>query len=356
MHRSLRRLEGVDVSGKRVLVRVDFNVELDEKRDVKERYKVEAAKETVHFLLSAGAKVGLLTHLGRPDGKPDDRFSVRYIADDAERILGKRIRFIPFVTGEGVKEGLKSLASDEVLLLENVRFSPGDESNDEAFAKELACPFELFVNDAFSVCHRDQASVTGVTKFLPSYAGAHLLQEVEHLTLVRERPTLPAVAIIGGAKIETKLPVIRMFEERYDQVLVGGRVACEAEDEHIAFSDRVVLPEDYAPNRFDIGPKTTERFRAAVLSAKTVVWNGPLGKFEDPAYAEGTRRVLNAILESGAFSVVGGGETIIALEAAGVMKKISFVSTGGGAMLEFLSGVSLPGLSALSEGISGTAS
>lgn len=344
MSSHLRSVLDADVSGKNVLVRVDCNVELDEERNVKEKYKVEAAKKTVEFLLSKGARVALATHLGRPDGKRDDAFSVRHIADDVERILARRIRFVDDCVGDGVGAALHTLTEGELLLLENVRFSPGDEANDSEFARALAAPFDLFVNDAFSVCHRDQASVTGVTKFLPSSAGIHLLDEVKHLLDVRERPARPAIAIVGGAKIETKLPIIRMFEEKYDRVLVGGKVACEAQDEEISFSEKVLLPEDYAPLRQDIGRKTLLRFREEILKAKTIVWNGPLGKFEDPEYAAGTRAVLDSIIESGAFSVVGGGETIIALEEAGVFQKISFVSTGGGAMLEFLSGEPLPGL------------
>ena len=344
---NLRSVRDADVAGKKILVRVDCNVELNESRDVKEKYKVAAAHHTVEYLLSCGAKVALATHLGRPDGKPNDSFSVRYIADDVERILARKVRFVESCLGDSVGLALKELAEGEVLLLENVRFFPGDESNDAEFSRALAAPFDIFVNDAFSVCHRDQGSVTGVTKFLPSFAGLHLLDEVRHLTDARERPIRPAVAIIGGAKIETKLPIIRMFEEKYDRVLVAGKVACEAQDEHVLFSDKVLLPEDYAPERQDIGRKTLLRFREEILKAKTVVWNGPLGKFENPEYAAGTNMTLESIIESGAFSIVGGGETIIALEEAGAFQKISFVSTGGGAMLEFLSGEPLPGLLAL---------
>ncbi len=341
---NLRSVRDADVSGKKVLVRVDCNVELDENRDVKEKYKVIAARATVDYLLSKGAKVALTTHLGRPNGKPDDAFSVRYIADDVERILSRKVRFVDTCIGASVGKALAELSGQDILLLENVRFFPGDETNDPEFSRELAAPFDIFVNDAFSVCHRDQASVSGVTKFLPSFAGIHLLDEVKHLTEARDCPNRPAVAIIGGAKIETKLPIIRMFEERYDRVLVAGKVSCEAEDEGISFSDKVLLPEDYAADRLDIGKETILRFRREILGAKTVVWNGPLGKFEDPEYAAGTNAVLESIVESGAFSIVGGGETIIALEEAGAFSKISFVSTGGGAMLEFLSGELLPGL------------
>lgn len=345
---ALRNILDVEVSGKKVLLRVDFNVELDEVRNVKEKYKIEAVRHTVEYLLSKGAKVALITHLGRPNGKRDESFLVRDIADDVERILARKVRFVDDCVGEAVSQALIELEKDSVILLENVRFYAGDEENDPEFSRLLVKPFDIFVNDAFSVCHRDQASVTGVTKYLHGYAGLHLLDEIHRLTDVREHPERPAIAVIGGAKIETKLPIIRMFEEKFDMVLVGGKVACEAQDTKVSFSEKVILPEDYDSSaRQDIGQKTMLRFREEILKAKTVVWNGPMGRFENPEYSAGTRIVLESIIESGAFSIVGGGETIIALEESGVFQKISFVSTGGGAMLSFLSGEPMPGLIAL---------
>lgn len=346
---NLRTLQDIDIAGKKVLVRVDFNVELDEKQDVKEKYKLRAAKETIDTLFRRGAaKVALATHFGRPEGKRDEQFAVRQIADDAERILERRIAFADDCVGDTVKIALDSLPIDTPLLLENVRFHSGDETNDSTFAQELAEPFDIFVNEAFSVCHRDQASVTGITKFLPSVAGLHLLREVENLTRVREQPERPAVAVIGGAKIATKLPLIKALETRYDRVLVGGKIAIEAKEQGLAFSKTVVLSDDYAsPKQFDIGEHSIAKFREAILQAKTVVWNGPVGKFEQPEHARGTKAILDAIIESGAFSVVGGGESVEVIEEAGAMEKISFVSTGGGAMLEFLAEGPMPGLEAL---------
>ncbi len=339
----------ISVSGKSVLVRVDFNVELDEQRDVKEKYKVLAAKETVDYLVAQGAKVALLTHLGRPEGKLLDEFSVRHIVDDAERILGRSILFVDDCIGEKVAFALSDLPEGGVLLLENVRFHAGDEINDVEFSRALASSFDMFVNDAFSVCHRDQASVTGVTKFLPSFAGKHLMEEIRHLTAVRDCPARPAIAIIGGAKIETKLPILRVFEKSYDKVLVGSKIACEANEQKLTFSEKVVFPEDYTDHCLDIGVLATEQFCREIADAKTIIWNGPLGKFESPEHAKGTYTILDAIVKSDAFSVVGGGETIIALEEAGMFGKISFVSTGGGAMLEFLSGEPMPGFLALEK-------
>lgn len=347
----LRTLQDIDIVGKTVLVRVDFNVELDEKQDVKEKYKLRAAKETIDFLFEHGAaKVALATHFGRPEGKRNEQFAVRQIADDAERILERNIAFADDCIGDTVKTALNSLPTGTPLLLENVRFHSGDETNDESFTKELSAPFDCFVNEAFSVCHRNQGSVTGITKFLPSVAGLHLIREVENLTRVREQPERPALAVIGGAKITTKLPLIKALEKKYDRVLVGGKIAIEAMEQHLKFTDTVTLSDDYnSPEQFDIGEHSIAKFREEILLAKTIVWNGPVGKFEQPKYARGTRAILDAIVESGAFSVVGGGESVEVLEEANAMKKISFVSTGGGAMLEFLAGGPMPGLEPLAK-------
>lgn len=346
---NLKTLQDLDITGKTVLVRVDFNVELDDKQDVKEKYKLRAAKETIDFLFEHGAaKVALATHFGRPEGKRNEQFAVRQIADDAERILERSVTFADDCIGDAVTTALNSLPSGTLLLLENVRFHSGDETNDETFAQALAAPFDCFINEAFSVCHRDHGSVTGITKFLPSAAGIHLIREVENLTRIREQPERPAVAVIGGAKIATKLPLIKTLESRYDRVLVGGKIAIEAMEQGLEFSDIVTLSHDYdSPEQFDIGEQSKAKFREEILRAKTVVWNGPVGKFEQPEHASGTRAILDAIIESGAFSVVGGGESVEVIEEANAMEKISFVSTGGGAMLEFLAGTSMPGLEAL---------
>jgi phosphoglycerate kinase len=345
----LRSIRQTDVKGKKVLARVDFNVELDERGDVTERYKLEAARGTVDYLAGHGAAaIVLATHFGRPKGK-DREFSVRAIVDDAERALKRRVKFVPDCIGPEVGRALAEAKGGDVLLLENTRFYPQEESNDEAFARELAGPFDLFVNEAFSACHRAHASVAGVAAFLPAFAGFRLMEEVERLQQVQAFPEPPAVAVIGGAKIETKLPLIRVLESTYDYVLVGGRVANEALDRGIEFSDRVVLPEDFGgPERFDIGPLTAARFAEIIARAKTVVWNGPMGKFEEEPYDRGTNVVLQAVVENAAATrVVGGGESLVALERAGAMDRAGFVSTGGGAMLDFLAGEPMPGLDVL---------
>jgi len=214
-------------------------------------------------------------------------------------------------------------------------------------AKEMAEPFEVFVNDAFSQSHRNQSSITGITKYLPSCAGFRLLEEIHEMNLIKDHPIHPAVAIIGGAKIETKLPVIKFFEKKYEHILVGGKIANEALDQKIEFSDKVVLPIDFVDDRLDIGPKTVEKFKEIIAGAKTIAWNGPTGKFEDERYAKSSNEILDAVIASGAFVLVGGGETLEILEKNNAMGEISFVSTGGGAMLDYLSNSPMPGIEIL---------
>jgi phosphoglycerate kinase len=346
----LKSIRQADVKGKSVLVRVDFNVELNLDGDVTEGYKLEIANATIDYLINHGAKaIGLLTHLGRPCSKDDQQFSVLQIKDDVERALQRTVTFISDCIGAEVGLAIQKTEQGGVVLLENSRFYPGDEDNDAEFARQLAEPFDIFVNEAFSASHRAHASVVGVTQILPAYAGFHVLDEVEHLEQVKASPEHPAVAVIGGAKIETKLPLIRAFEKHYDFILVGGKIANEALDEGLEFAPSVVLPEDFdSDQRFDIGPATAARFAEIISQAKTIVWNGPMGKFEEEAYARGTDVVMRAILENKeALSVVGGGESLVALENAHAMHKVSFVSTGGGAMLKFLASEPMPGLEVL---------
>lgn len=343
----IKKLQDAELNGKKVLLRVDFNVAV-ENGNVKERFKIETCKDTVAYLLEKKAKVALVSHLGRPEGKKDKNFSLRQLQDEVSEILDKRVIFISNCVGSVVGESLDSQAPDEIFLLENVRFHVEDEKNDPEFAKKLAENFDIFVNDAFSVCHRNQASVTGVTEHLPSYAGLRLQKEIEEMEKIRNDFARPAVAIIGGAKIETKLPVIKFFEEKYDSVLVGGKIANEALDQKIPFGEKVALPSDFIDDRLDIGSETVERFKQILGSAATIVWNGPTGKFEDEKYSKSTNEMLKAVLESGAYTVVGGGETVEILEKNDAMSKVGFVSTGGGAMLEYLAGNRMPGIDKLS--------
>ncbi|MFA7209160.1 MAG: phosphoglycerate kinase [Parcubacteria group bacterium] len=341
----IKKIQDMDLAGKKVLLRVDFNVAVDQGK-VKESFKIAAAKETLDYLLNKNCKVAMISHLGRPDGKIDLDFSLGRIVSDAQEILATHLEFVPDCAGEKVRDALENMQGG-ALLLENVRFYPGDESNDAGFAEMLAENFDVFVQDAFSVCHRDQASVTGVAKILPSCAGFRLLEEIHEMTIIKDHPVSPAVAIIGGAKIETKIPVIKFFEEKYDHILVGGKIANEALDQKIGFSDKVVLPIDFVDDRLDIGPKTLEKFKEIIAGAKTIAWNGPTGKFEDEKYAKSSNEILDAVIASGAFVLVGGGETLEILEKNHAMDEISFVSTGGGAMLDYVAGNRMPGIESL---------
>ncbi len=344
-----------DLANKKVILRVDFNVAV-EAGHVKETFKLAAAKETLDYLLARNCKVAMISHLGRPssakatagepDGKVDSAFSLKQVVADAEIILGRKIIFVSDCIGEKVSTALEGLG-EEVLLLENVRFYAGDEKNDAEFARKMAENFDFFVNDAFSASHRDHASVTGLAKILPSAAGLRLQEEIAEMTIVKDHPIAPAVAIIGGAKIETKIPVIKFFEEKYDHILVGGKIANEAIEQKMIFSDKVVLPTDFVDGGLDIGPATLEKFKAIIAEAKTIVWNGPTGKFEDERYAVSSNEILAAAIDSQAFVLVGGGETLEILESNHAMDKVSFVSTGGGAMLDYLGGAEMPGIEVL---------
>lgn len=344
---NIKKIQDASWENKKILVRVDFNVAIND-GIAGERFRIEAPKETLDYLFAQkNNKIALISHLGRPEGKFNENFTLKKIASEAEKILEKKVKFIGDCKGEKVKKGLDGLGKGEILLLENVRFYREEIENNEEFAKQLARNFDIFINDAFSVCHRDQASVTGTAKFLPAFAGLSLQKEIENLDKVKKNPDRPAVAVVGGAKIETKLPLIESFEKNYDYILVGGKIACEAIDRGIDFSSKVILPVDFAGDRKDIGKKTIEKFKSIISQAKTAVWNGPMGEFEKPPFDKGTREILNAIIGSGAFSLVGGGESVQFLEENNALNKISFVSTGGGAMLEYLSGKELPGIEVL---------
>lgn len=343
----MRNIQNAQLDGKKVLVRADFNVAISDGK-VQEEFKLCACKQTVdHVLSQHGTKIALISHLGRPEGQVNEEFSLKQILPALEKILGRKVIFVNDCIGQQVQEAVDSLGDGDVALLENVRFHGGDESNDLEFSEGLSKGFDVFINDAFSVCHRDQASVTGVTRFLPSYAGLWLQKEIEALKKVAYATDHPAVAIIGGAKIETKLPLIKKFEESYDWVLVGGRIANEAIEKSVAFSSKVLLPVDFAKEHMDIGKQTIEKFKEKIAAAKLIVWNGPMGKFEQSPFDQGTREILGAVVQSGAFTVVGGGESVQAIEQAGLLENVSFVSTGGGAMLEYLSGNSMPGIDCL---------
>ncbi len=353
----LKKIQEYDFRDKKVLVRVGFNVPI-ENGVVKEAYKIRVAKDTIDHIVLQGGQVFLLSHLGRPldfhKNNPGaewiNQFSLKQIITDIREIMGRDVKFVDSCDSRVIKKFLKKnlLRKDDIVLLENVRFYKEEKSNDLGFAQELAENFDAYVNDAFSVCHRAHASVVGITKFLPSVAGLRLQREVKNLERVKKYPEHPAVAIIGGAKIQTKLPLIESLSENYDFILVGGKIANEAIDKNINFNSRVILPVDFVGGgRFDIGKYTIKEFSKIISQAETIIWNGPMGLFEKEEYANGTKEIMNAVVRSGAFSVVGGGESVEAIQKNNLMDRFSFVSTGGGAMLEFLSNKKMPGLEVL---------
>ena len=391
-----RGLDDLDVRGKRVLIRVDFNVPLDKETGTKvlNDARIRAALPTIRAVLDRGGRPILMSHLGRPKGKVVPTMSLRPVAKRLEELLGVPVRMAPDCVGPEVERMARELPPGEVLMLENVRFHPEETKGDEEFAKKLAALGDVFVNDAFGSAHRAHASVYTVAKFLPAAAGYLLQKEIEAFERILERPERPFVAILGGAKVSDKLPVIRNLLPKVDKLLIGGAMAytfLKAEgletgkslvEEDLLEEARSVkaeaasqgkdllLPKDHvvaaSPDDeagakvvegpvpadlmgLDIGPATVEAYRAALQGAKTVLWNGPMGVFEKDAFAKGTLGVGQAVAECGAFSVVGGGDSVAAVEKLGLADKISHISTGGGASLELLEGKELPGIAVLPE-------
>lgn len=392
-------LDDVDVRGKRVLIRVDFNVPLDSPEggspSVADDTRIRAALPTIRHVLDHGGKAILISHLGRPGGQPNPDLSLACVADHLGTLIEERVRFSSNTVGETVEEVVNGMSEGSVILLENTRFDSGEKANDEAFAQALAALADVYVNDAFGAAHRAHASTAGVASFVDSAVMGRLMtKEIEALTRVRDHPDPPMVAILGGSKVSDKLGTIRALSTTADHVLIGGamsytflkalgreigtsRVEADrldtAESLYEKASDTIALPEDHvvaeAPEAtadasvvegdipenemgLDIGPSTIEAYRDVISQAKTVVWNGPMGVFEIEQFAKGTMAIAEAVAdttEDGAFSVVGGGDSVSALGRSGYTDRISHVSTGGGAMLTFLEAAPLPGIEALSD-------
>ena len=390
-----RTIRDVDPSGKKVLVRVDFNVPLAD-GSVADDTRIRAALPTITYLLEHRAAIALCSHLGRPKG-PDPKQSLRPVARRLGELLARDLPLLPDAVGPAVQDVVGKLRPGEVVLLENVRFHPEEEKNDAAFAKELARGYDLYVNDAFGAAHRAHASTEGVAKLLPAYAGLLLEKELLALGGLVTDPQRPFLAIIGGAKVSTKIDVLRALLARVDALAIGGGMAntfllatgCKighslAEpdragearrilDDAKAQGKRVLLPEDVvcAPSVddagarratvkgvgdvpddqaiVDVGPRTIDRYADEIRRAKTIFWNGPLGVFEIPAFATGTKRVAELLAASGAVTVVGGGESVQAVEELGLADKMTHVSTGGGASLELIEGKTLPGVAAIPD-------
>ena len=399
-------IENLELKGKRVLIRVDFNVPLDQERRITDDTRIKAALPTIKYVMNYGGRVILISHLGRPKGKKDPDFSLAPVAVHLSDLLHQNVKFIDDCVGPKVEEAVREMKAGDVILLENLRFYPGEKAGDDDFARELAALGEVYIDDAFGTAHRAHASMVGVTKYIEQCAAGFLLQkEIEYLGDELEDPQRPFIAILGGAKVSDKIQVIENFIARVNSILIGGAMAYtflkamgvpvglskveeEIEDKKgntidvaglvrdiLAKADsqgvEILLPTDHIEaDRFaadaeiktvlrdgiedgwmgmDIGPETIRIYSEKVKKAGTVVWNGPMGVFEMKPFAGGTMAVAQALAESDAVSIIGGGDSVAAVNQSGLADKISHISTGGGASLEMLSGKVLPGIEALSD-------
>ncbi|MDR1943638.1 MAG: phosphoglycerate kinase [Synergistaceae bacterium] len=382
-----------DVTGKKVLVRVDFNVPLASDGKVADATRINAHVPLIKELEAAGARIALVSHLGRPKGAPVPKYSLKPVVDELAKIIGKKIAFAGDCVGDEPAKLIGSLAPGEIAVLENLRFHAEEEKNDASFAKKLASPFDVFVMDAFSAAHRAHASTRAVVDYLPSFAGPLLIREIEMLSSARDNPKKPYILILGGAKVSDKIGVIENIMDKVDTIIIGGGMAFTflksqgleigkslCEEDKLDFSREmssrakskgvsILLPSDVVAASeisetasssivsanaipsdklgLDIGPETIKAFKSALQGAKTVLWNGPMGVFETPLFAEGTKAIayqLAKITADGAFTVVGGGDSAAAIAKFGYEKEVSHVSTGGGASLEFFEGKILPGV------------
>ncbi|MEE9274293.1 MAG: phosphoglycerate kinase [bacterium] len=389
-------IEDIDVAGKRVFLRVDFNIPLDEAGNITDDTRIRAALPSINYLLDEGAKVIVAAHMGRPKGKPDPRFSLGPAAKRLGRLLEKACPLAPDCVGAETKALVEAMKPGDVLVLENLRFHPGEEKNAAAFAKELASLADVYVGDAFGNAHRDHASMSAITKHLqPAAAGFLLLKEVNYLSRAVNRPMRPVVAILGGAKASTKIGIIERLLHKMDKIIIGGGMAgtfhkalgyemghslveenlvetarsimdkarevgvhfylpCDyvIGDKFEASAETKVVPAQEVPPDWyalDIGPASTTLFNEALQNAKTIIWNGPMGVFEVDAFSRGTYAMVGHVANSYALTIVGGGDTDVAVHAAGESQRISYISTGGGAFLELLEGKSLPGIASLTN-------
>ncbi len=390
-----KTVEDIDVAGKRVLVRCDFNVPFDAEGNIADPKRIDEALKTIKYLVSHNARVILCSHLGRPKGEFNMKYSLAPVAKYLSQALGQEVKMASDVVGESAKSIAASLKDGEVELIENVRFHKEEEKNDPAFAKELASLAEIYVNDAFGTAHRAHASTAGVADYLPAVCGYLIQKEITIMGGALTDPKRPFVAILGGAKVSDKIGVINNLLEKVDTLIIGGGMAytfmnalgysigtsiCEADKVELAKdmmakakekgvkflipvdnvvgmeykpdTEHKVVDSDKIPDGWmglDIGPKTAELFSDAVKGAGTVVWNGPMGVSEWENFAAGTIAVAKAVAESGAISIIGGGDSAAAVEKLGFAEKMTHISTGGGASLEFLEGKVLPGIACLND-------
>ncbi len=351
----MKSIKDINLRNRKIILRAGWNVPLDEKTgEVLDDSRLVASAKTIEYIFKKKPKMLLvISHLGRPGGKIVPELSLEHLINPLEKILKRRIILIDKLERLQAIMQAGIFDKEAVYVLENIRFWSGEKENSEELAKIITNGFGVYVNDAFSVSHRAHCSIAQMPKFVTdAVMGLLFEEEFEHLSMVRDKPKQPAVAIIGGSKIATKLPVIENLAKKYEKVLVGGKVANEALDEKLKLPKNVILPVDFSPaekenERLDIGPLTVVSFREALQGAKTIVWNGPLGKFEDPEASNGTRSIVKIIEESSAFKLIGGGETLEAIKKFGHPNRYNYISKSGGAMLEFMSGKKLPGIEAL---------
>ncbi len=392
---SKKTVKDIDLRGKKVFVRCDFNVPMDENQNITDNRRIVAALPTIKYLIEQNCKIILASHLGRPKGEFKPEFSLAPVAKELSRLLGQEVLMAKDVIGESAKTLAANLKEGQVMLLENVRFHREETDNDPEFAKELASMAEVFVNDAFGTAHRAHASTEGISHYLPSVSGFLIEKELKFLGDALNNPERPFVAILGGAKVSDKIGVIDSLLEKVDTLMIGGGMAytffkaqgyevgnslCEPDKCDLALSlmnkakekgVKFLLPIDtkigkeFKPDTesktvvwteipegwegFDIGEKTIEMFKDELKSAKTVVWNGPLGLFEFDQFAIGTNAIAHALAELDATTIIGGGDSAAAVEKAGLADKMTHISTGGGASLEFLEGKKLPGIECLQD-------
>jgi phosphoglycerate kinase len=388
-------IEDLDLKGKRVFIRADFNVPLDENLKITDDRRIRSTLPTINYAIDEGAKVILASHLGRPKGKVSPRLSLQPVAKRLQRLLDKEVTFVEDCVGQQVENIVSRMKNGDVVLLENLRFHPEEEKNDEEFAKALAKLADFYVNDAFGASHRAHASIVGVPKFLPAAAGFLLKKEIEYLKGVVTNPVRPFVAILGGAKVSGKIGVLENLADKVDKVIVGGGMAFTfikamgheignslVETDMLELANRIreklsqnnvkfylpvdcVIAQSMEPGvetkivttqeipkgwlALDIGPASVRLFSEALQDAKTIIWNGPMGVFELDAFSRGTFAIARAVADAYALTIVGGGDTDLAVHRAGVSDSISFISTGGGASLQLLEGKELPGISALTD-------
>ena len=353
-----KTLKDFDFTNKKTLVRCDFNVPIDDKGNILDDFRIKESLPTIKYLLSQKAKIILMAHLGELNGKVVEILKMDRVKEKLAELLKMPVAKADDCVGETVKKQIENLKAGEILLLENLRFHKEEIENDLDFARELALlparrslgegGCDVYVNEAFSVCHRNNASVVGVAQFLPSFAGLLLEKEILNLNKVLQNPMHPMTAIVGGKKVETKAKFINEISKIADFVITSGLIEKEILDKNIElkYPKKIIAPKENLIGA-DVDAKTEKIFENIILKSKTIIWNGPVGKIEDKNYRQGTLGIAEAIIKSGAFSVVGGGETVEFLKMENLMGKFSHISTGGGAMLAYLAGESLPGIVAL---------